>query len=117
MEERPTPRDTFILIRGAYDKPGDKVTPGVPAALPPLPPRARRRTASALARWLVSAEQPADGPRDRQPLLAEFFGTGLVKTAEDFGVQGEQPSHPELLDWLADRVRARRGWDVKRCTG
>ena len=65
------------------------------------------------AQWLVAAGPPADGPRGGQPLLAAVFGTGLVKTAEDFGSQGEPPSHPELLDWLAVEFRE-DGWDVKK---
>jgi hypothetical protein len=100
MEERPEPRETFLLIRGAYDKPGEKVSAGVPASLPPLPPKAAPNR-QALARWLVSPEHPLTSRVTVNRLWQMLFGTGLVKTAEDFGVQGERPSHPELLDWLA----------------
>ena len=93
--------------RGAYDKPGEKVEPGVPAVLPPLPPGAPNNRLG-LARWLVDPRQPADRARRREPLLADVFGTGLVKTVEDFGSQGEWPTHPELLDWLATEFMRHR---------
>jgi hypothetical protein len=99
MRERLQPRDTFILIRGAYDKYGDKVAHGLPSALPqPAEPAMNRL---ALARWLMSPEHPLTARVTVNRYWQMFFGTGLVKTAEDFGVQGERPSHPELLDWLA----------------
>jgi mono/diheme cytochrome c family protein len=100
MRERSQPRETFILTRGAYDKPGEKVTHGVPAILPPLPPDAPQNRL-ALARWLVSPEHPLTSRVIVNRYWQTFFGTGLVKTVEDFGVQSERPSHPELLDWLA----------------
>ena len=111
MEEMPTPRDTFVLTRGEYDKKGEKVTAGTPAALSPLPAGAPANRLG-LARWLVSADHPLTARvvvnRDWQ----RYFGAGLVKTVEDFGSQGEWPTHPELLDWLACEFRE-RGWDVK----
>ena len=123
MEELAQPRETFILLRGAYDKPGDKVTADVPAFLPPLPQDASHNRL-ALARWLVAPEQPLTARVTVNRYWQLFFGTGLVRTAEDFGSQGELPSHPELLDWLAVEFREegdRRqetgdtgGWDVKR---
>ncbi len=112
MSEMAKPRDTHILIRGAYDKKGDKVTAGTPGALPPLAKDAPADRL-ALARWLISKEHPLTARvivnRDWQ----RYFGTGLVKTSEDFGTQGEYPSHLELLDWLACDFRE-SGWDVKR---
>ena len=99
MRERPQPRDTFILVRGAYDKFADKVSHGLPSVLPqPTEPATNRL---ALARWLMSSEHPLTARVTVNRYWQTFFGTGLVKTTEDFGVQGEKPSHPELLDWLA----------------
>jgi mono/diheme cytochrome c family protein len=105
------PRETFILIRGAYDKFGDKVAFGVPATLPALAADAPPNRL-ALARWLVSPEHPLTARVTVNRYWQLFFGTGIVKTAEDFGVQGEKPSHPELLDWLA-REFLESGWNVK----
>ena len=99
MRERPQPRETFILVRGAYDKYADKVSYGLPAVLPqPAEPATNRLT---LARWLMAPEHPLTARVTVNRYWQTFFGTGLVKTTEDFGVQGEKPSHPELLDWLA----------------
>ena len=99
MRERPQPRDTFILVRGAYDKYAEKVSHGLPAVLPqPAEPAMNRL---ALARWLMSPEHPLTARVAVNRYWQTFFGTGLVKTTEDFGVQGEKPSRPELLDWLA----------------
>jgi hypothetical protein len=100
MRERKEPRETFILTRGAYDKPETKVAHGVPAILPPLPENAPTNRL-ALARWLVSPEHPLTSRVVVNRHWQMFFGTGIVKTTEDFGVQSERPSHPELLDWLA----------------
>ncbi|QDU30358.1 Planctomycete cytochrome C [Anatilimnocola aggregata] len=100
MRERKGPRETFILTRGAYDKPEVKVTHGVPSILPPLPADAPSNRL-ALARWLVSPEHPLTARVTVNRYWQSFFGTGIVKTTEDFGVQSERPSHPELLDWLA----------------
>ncbi len=111
MEERPARKDTFLLLRGAYDKPGEKVEPGVPAALPPLPGGAPKDRLG-LARWLVDPQNPLTARVAVNRFWQMYFGTGLVKTVEDFGSQGEAPSHPELLDWLATEF-IRSGWDVK----
>ena len=111
MREMETPRDTFVLMRGSYEKPGEKVTPGVPAFLPPLPPGAPANRMG-LARWLVDPAHPLTARVAVNRYWQAYFGTGLVKTAEDFGAQGEAPSHPELLDWLATEF-VRTGWDVK----
>ncbi len=100
MRDRAAPRDSFILLRGQYDKYGDKITPGVPAVLSPLPEGAPPNRL-ALARWLVASDNPLTGRVTVNRWWQSLFGTGLVKTADDFGVQGERPSHPDLLDWLA----------------
>jgi Protein of unknown function (DUF1553)/Protein of unknown function (DUF1549)/Concanavalin A-like lectin/glucanases superfamily/Planctomycete cytochrome C len=110
MEEMATPRDTHLLVRGQYDRPGPKVTAAGPAALP-NPPRGGSRLD--LAKWLVSPENPLTARVAVNRLWQLHFGTGLVTTGEDFGTQGEYPSHPELLDWLATEF-VRTGWDVKR---
>ncbi len=112
MRDRPQPRDTFILVKGAYDKYADKVTHGTPAFLPALPPDAPPNRL-ALAQWLVSPQQPLTPRVTVNRAWQLFFGRGLVKTTEDFGVQGEKPTHPELLDWLACEF-VESGWDVKR---
>jgi hypothetical protein len=100
MQELPRPRDTFMLVRGEYDKKGAKVSAGTPAALPPLPKGAPANRLG-LARWLVDPGHPLTARVAVNRYWQMFFGTGLVKTAEDFGSQGEPASHPELLDWLA----------------
>ena len=111
MAERPVPRETHLLIRGQYNQPGDKVEPGVPAALPPLPAGAPNNRLG-FARWLVDAGNPLTARVAVNRFWQMYFGTGLVKTTEDFGTQGEWPSHPELLDWLATEF-IRTGWYVK----
>ena len=111
MEDMPQPRETFLLQRGAYDAPGERVFANVPAVLPPLP-EGIRHDRLALARWIVSRENPLTARVFVNRLWQMLWGTGLVKTAEDFGSQGEQPSHPELLDWLAVEFMD-SGWDVK----
>jgi hypothetical protein len=111
MEERKEPRATFVLIRGNYDKHGEKVQPDVPNALPPLPASAPRNRLG-LARWLMARDNPLTVRVTVNRTWQMFFGTGLVKTVEDFGIQGELPSHPELLDWLATEFMS--DWNVKR---
>lgn len=106
MRERPQPRDTFVLVRGAYDKYADKVSHGLPAVLPQPTEAATNRLA--LARWLMSPEHPLTARVTVNRYWQTFFGTGLVKTTEDFGVQSEKPSHPELLDWLASEFAESR---------
>jgi len=102
----------MLLMRGEYDKPGDKVTPGVPAILTPFPKDAPTNRLG-LAKWLVDPSHPLTARVTVNRFWQQFFGAGLVKTVEDFGVQGEPPSHPALLDWLATEF-IRSGWDVKR---
>ncbi len=111
MEELEDRRPTFQLIRGAYDNPGDPVSPGVPAVLPPLPADVDANRL-ALARWLVDPSHPLTARVTANRFWQMYFGTGIVKTAENFGTQGERPSHPELLDWLATSF-IDSGWDVK----
>jgi hypothetical protein len=103
MEEMNPPRDTFVFVRGDFRTKGEKVTPGTPAILPPLPEGSANRLA--LARWLVAKENPLMARVTVNRYWSVFFGTGLVKTINDFGSQGEWPSHPELLDWLAVQFR------------
>jgi hypothetical protein len=110
MEEMPTPRESHLLVRGAYDRPGDKVTPTLPAALLSSTTTTYPPNRLGLARWLVDSPLMARVTVNRFWQL--YFGVGLVKTAEDFGSQGEAPSHPELLDWLATEF-VRTGWNVK----
>ena len=111
MRERAKPRETFILVKGAYDKYADKVDYGTPAALPPLAPDAPRNRLG-LAQWLVSPGNPLTARVTVNRYWQMFFGRGIVKTTEDFGVQGDKPTHPQLLDWLA-REFIESGWDVK----
>ena len=111
MEELPTPRETHVLIRGMYDRPGEVVRPMLPAALvssqTSYPPNRL-----GLARWLVDPSNPLMARVTVNRFWQMYFSVGIVKTTEDFGSQGEAPSHPELLDWLATEF-VRTGWDVK----
>jgi len=111
MEELPTPRQAFLLKRGAYDHPGEKVERGVPAALPPLPADAPKNRLG-LARWIADPANPLTARVAVNRYWQMYFGTGIVKTVEDFGSQGEWPGNPELLDWLATEF-VRTGWNVK----
>jgi hypothetical protein len=111
MEDRKDPRDTFVLLRGAYDRHGEKVQPAVPKALHPLPANAPKNRLS-LARWLVAKDNPLTARVTVNRAWQMFFGIGLVKTSEDFGVQGDAPSHPALLDWLSTDFAG--DWNVKR---
>ena len=112
MEEMPEPKPALLLKRGAYDAPGEKVSRGTPAALPPTPKEFPDNRLG-FAKWLVHPSNPLTARVTVNRFWQMLFGTGLVKTTEDFGAQGEWPSHPELLDSLAVEFRE-SGWDVKR---
>ncbi len=111
MKEQPDERESFILKRGAYDAHGDKVARAVPSALPPIP-ESFPRNRLGLAQWLVDRYNPLTARATVNRWWAMFFGTGIVKTVEDLGSQGEWPVHPDLLDWLAVEFMD-SGWRVK----
>ena len=111
MQELPEPRDAHLLVRGNYDRPGEKVERGTPAWLPPLPDGAPDNRLG-LALWLVDPGHPLTARVAVNRHWEMLLGTGLVKSADNFGSQGDLPSHPELLDWLATEFVA-SGWDVK----
>jgi mono/diheme cytochrome c family protein len=109
LKEGP-PRPTHIHIRGNFQDKGEQVAPGLPALFPPAQGPINRLT---LARWLVQPDHPLTARVAVNRLWEEIFGVGIVQTSEDFGVQGELPSHPELLDYLATEY-VRLGWDTKK---
>lgn len=112
FKERATPKPAYILKRGEYDQRGEEVGRETPKFLPPLPEKAPRDRLG-LAQWLLASDHPLTARVEVNRLWQQCFGTGLVKTTEDFGTQGESPSHPRLLDWLAMQFRD-DGWDIKK---
>jgi hypothetical protein len=110
IRELAKPRPSAVFIRGDYRSPGEPVTPGTPSVLHPHPPGSGNRLT--LARWLVDPSNPLVARVTVNRWWAEIFGQGIVPTVEDFGIKGEPPSHPELLDWLAVEFRE-RGWSMK----
>jgi hypothetical protein len=112
LAERKEPRDTHVLLRGVWDKKGDVVPRGVPAAIAPWP-EGLAKDRIGLAKWITSKENPLTARVFVNQVWQMLFGAGLVRTPDDFGLQGQRPTHPELLDWLAvDFMES--GWDVKR---
>ncbi|MCA8954797.1 MAG: DUF1553 domain-containing protein, partial [Planctomycetes bacterium] len=111
MRERSRPRPTHVLRRGGYDARGERVEPGTPGSLPPFPTELPRDRLG-LARWMVDGGHPRTARVAVNRLWSLMFGRGLVATPEDFGSQGEPPSHPLLLDWLATEFVA-SGWNVQ----
>ncbi len=110
-EEMPMPRPAFVYVRGDFQKKGDKVERAVPAIFPAVP-KDQPNNRLGLARWLMRPDHPLTARVTVNRLWAQMFGTGIVKTIGDFGTQGEPPSHPELLDWLATEF-VQSNWDVK----
>jgi mono/diheme cytochrome c family protein len=111
MSERPQEPMAFVLFRGDYDKRRDAVKPAIPASLPPMP-ESFPNNRLGFAKWLLMPEHPLTARVTVNRFWQEVFGNGIVRTAGDFGIAGELPSHPELLDWLAVEFRE-TGWDMK----
>jgi hypothetical protein len=112
MQEMAQPRETHILIRGSYDAPGEKVDAGVPENLLGAWPAGAPHNRLGLAQWLTKPDHPLTARVVVNRFWQQLFGEGLVKTSDNFGLQGEWPSHPELLDWMA-RDFIESGWNVK----
>lgn len=113
MEDAPRYRPTYLLKRGAYDAPADRVTVGLPEAIMPFDTVKYGNDRLGLVKWLLDEKNPLTSRVFVNRMWQEFFGRGLVKTSGDFGMQGEMPSHPELLDWLATDFM-KNGWNIKR---
>ncbi|MEC9092228.1 MAG: DUF1549 and DUF1553 domain-containing protein, partial [Planctomycetota bacterium] len=112
MEDRKKRRQAFVLERGEYTKPGEKVDSQVPEWISPAI-EGMPDNRLGLAQWLIKKDHPLTSRVTVNRYWQHFFGTGIVQTSEDFGTQGERPSHPKLLDWLATDF-VDKGWDIKR---
>jgi mono/diheme cytochrome c family protein len=112
MNEKETPPEAYVLFRGDYDKRRDKVGPATPEMLPKFPEEYPRNRLG-FAKWLLRSEHPLTARVTVNRMWQELFGNGIVRTANDFGISGDQPSHQDLLDWLAVELRE-NGWDMKR---
>jgi len=121
MEERKEPRESFLFIKGDFTRHGDPVTPGVPKILPPLQPAASVPLADSttnlpnrldLAKWLVDPKNPLTARVTMNRIWMHYFAKGIVETENDFGTQGSEPTHPELLDWLANEF-VKQKWSQK----
>ena len=113
FRDLPKARDSFVMIRGEYDAPGEPVLPATPSVLPPLKQTGERANRLDLARWIVSPENPLTSRVAVNRYWQQVFGVGLVKTSHDFGTQGTLPTHPQLLDWLAIWFQE-NDWDIKK---
>lgn len=111
VSENPNPHPTFLRVRGSWDRPGIQVSAYVPRVLPA--PTSSKPTRLDLANWLFAPDNPLTARVAVNRVWQEHFGRGLVATSDDFGKQGDEPSHPSLLDWLAAEFRD-SGWDVKK---
>lgn len=112
MEERKKPRETFLFIKGDFTRHGDPVKPGVPKILQPMPANATNANRLDLARWLVDPKNPLTARVTMNRIWMRYFATGIVETENDFGTQGSGPTHPELLDWLANEF-VKQKWSQK----
>ena len=112
MKELPKPRRTTVFIKGDFTRPADEVTPGTPKVLHAFQPLQTQPTRLDLAKWLVSPRNPLTARVIVNRVWQQYFGRGIVETENDFGMQGTAPSHPELLDWLATELMAKK-WSLK----
>ena len=112
LQERSEPRESYLFIKGDFTRHGDVVTPGVPKILPPLPADAKNPNRLDLAKWLVDPKNPLTARVTMNRIWMQYFSKGIVETENDFGTQGSGPSHPELLDWLANEF-VKQKWSQK----
>ena len=112
LQERKEPRDSFVFVKGDFTRHGDKVFPGVPKVLNPLPTATSNPNRLDLARWIVDEKNPLTARVTMNRMWLHYFGKGIVETENDFGTQGSSPTHPQLLDWLA-REFMNQKWSMK----